>query len=268
MFTTNDETKIEGTKTCLKCNNCNKKFISLEQAEIHAARTLHDDFVEAAYELEELENEEVIKEPVILSEEEKVARLAELRAKLALKKANREKELKQTESLRRASSKELEQIKRDLQAKQMKKLAEERRMEKIMDKKRREEIKKQIEEDRNNKKAQIEAEKAKLLASTSTSNEQEFVNKNEPEQFKSSNCGSARIQVKVSSLNLALKFTFDSPSTQTLKDLKERIKLECPTIKAVNEFMGTFPTRHFGEADNECSLNELGLAPSATLILK
>lgn len=258
-------------KTCLKCNDCGKKFHSLEQAELHAARTLHDDFVEAAYELDELEKEDlatVITEPVTLTDEQKTARLEELRAKLALKRAARAKELQQTESLRRASSKELEQIKRDLQAKEMKKLAEERRMDKIMDKKRREEIKKQIEEDRNNKKAQIAAEKAKLMKSNEDENEDVVViNNNEPEQLKTLS-SSSRIQVKLPMPYPTLKLTFDSPCTQTLKDLKDKIKANCPDIKSIKELMGTFPTRSFGEKDDECSLSELGLIPSATLILK
>ena len=38
-------------KICLMCNACKKKFSNLEQAELHAARTLHvcDDFIEAQF---------------------------------------------------------------------------------------------------------------------------------------------------------------------------------------------------------------------------
>ena len=59
------------------CSSCKKKFSSLEQAELHAARTLHDDFVEAKIE-NESEYEIVPSEPVkILTEELKEARLSE-----------------------------------------------------------------------------------------------------------------------------------------------------------------------------------------------
>lgn len=257
-------------KTCLMCNACKKKFSNLEQAELHAARTLHDDFVEAQIE-NESEYEILPIEPVkVLSEEEKAARLTELRAKLAIKRAAREKEAKESEGLRKASAKELEQIKRDMQAKEMKHLAEERRQEKIADKKRREEIIRQIEEDRENKKRQIEAEKAKLAGSSAVDCEPVVVVVDSvPIASHSASC--ARIQIKLPAPNPPLKLTFDAPSTQTLRDLKDRIKLECPAgvIKTPSvELMQTFPTRMFGNADDACTLSELGLAPSASLILK
>lgn len=260
-------------KTCLMCNACKKKFTTLEQAELHAARTSHDDFVEAAYEAAELDAE-TCNEPVPeLTKEQKAARLEELRAKLALKKAAKEKEAKEAETLRKASAKELDQVRREMQAKEMKKLAEERRLEKIADKKRREEIKLQIEEDRINKKRQIEAEKAKLAAVGDITNHNivaSAVMTDAPvaASTNSSSSSSARIQVRLPAPNPPLKLTFDSPATQTLKDLKARIKAECPAVKAIDELIQTFPTRVFGKAEDGCTLNELGLAPSASLILK
>lgn len=262
-----DETS--GKKTCLMCNACKKKFSTLEQAEVHAARTLHDDFSEAPYEnVEDLTAEETTAtEPIVMTEEQKAARLAELRAKLAIKKAEREKEGKEAEVLRKASAKELEQIRREMQAKEMKKLAEERRLEKIADKKRREEIKKQIEEDRINKKNQIEAEKAKAAMSVDNQNDEVVIAPVNQEPTKI-NSTSARIQIKLPAPSAPLKLTFDSPSTQTLKDLKDRIRAEYSAARPQMELMQTFPTRVFGAAEDECTLNELGLAPSASLILK
>ena len=262
----------ESKNTCLMCNACKKKFSTLEQAEVHAARTLHDDFVEALYEIEELTSEETAtNEPApVLTEEEKTARLAELRAKLAIKKSEREKEIKEAEVLRKTSTKELEQIRREMQAKEMKQLAEERRMEKIADKKRREEIKKQIEEDRINKKKQIEAEKAKNNGICSEIAKDDVVIVPINQEPVQTNSTSARIQIKLPSPNAPLKLSFDSPSTQTLKDLKDRIKAEYPTAPAPSqmELVQTFPTRVFGAGDDGCTLNELGLSPSASLILK
>ena len=228
------------------CSSCKKKFSSLEQAELHAARTLHDDFVEAKIE-NESEYEIVPSEPVkILTEEQKEARLSELRAKLALKRAAREKEAKEAEVLRKASTKELEQIRRELQAK---------------------EIKMRIEEDRENKKRQIEAEKAKLT--DVSDNVEKVLIESVPMSQNPTTSTSARIQIKLPAPNPPLKLTFDSPTTQTLKDLKERIKSECPSIKTSSfELMQTFPTRILGKDDDGTSLSELGLAPSASLILK
>lgn len=261
----------ESKKTCLMCNACKKKFSTLEQAEVHAARTFHDDFSESPYENGEALTAEETKttaaEPVVLTEEQKAARLAELRAKLAIKKAEREKEAKEAEVLRKASAKELEQVRREMQAKEMKKLAEERRLEKIADKKRREEIKKQIEEDRINKKNQIEAEKAKTAISVDNQMDEVVIAPVYQESTKI-NSNFARIQIKLPSPSAPLKLTFDSPSTQTLKDLKDRIKAEYSAARPQMELMQTFPTRVFGAAEDDCTLNELGLAPSASLILK
>lgn len=256
-------------KTCLMCNACKKKFSTLELAEVHAARTLHDDFAEAPYETEELTSEETAEPPVVLNEEQKAARLAELRAKLAIKRAEREKEVKEAEVLRKASSKELEQIRREMQVKEMKKFAEEQRLEKLADKKRREDIKKQIEEDRINKKKQIEAEKAKKVAENNVEiGKDEVVIIPVDQEPAKTNSTSARIQVKLPAPNGPLKLTFDSPATQTLKDLKLRIKEEYPAARSPMELIQTFPTRVFDADDDGCSLNDLGLSPSASLILK
>lgn len=264
-----NEPETKTAKTCLKCNSCNKKFMKLEQAELHAARTLHEDFEEAAYEETELEAEAESEPIKVLTEEEKTARLEELRAKLAVKRAAREKELKETEVLRKTSSRELEQIRRDMQAKEMKRLAEERRQEKVADRKRREEIKRQIEEDRANKKAQIEAEKAKAMGVN-----QDIIMTSSAvvDSIEStSNCAStcARIQIKLPPPNPPMKLTFSSPSTETFKDLKLRIQAESSgSVRSVGELIQTFPTRVFSKEDDDKTLNELGLAPSATLILK
>ena len=59
----------------LVCNDCGKKFRSQAQAEFHASKTEHTDFSESTEEI------------APLTEEEKKARLQELREKLAAKRA-------------------------------------------------------------------------------------------------------------------------------------------------------------------------------------
>ena len=59
----------------LVCNECGKKFRSQAQAEFHASKTEHTDFSESTEEV------------APLKEEEKKARLQELREKLAAKRA-------------------------------------------------------------------------------------------------------------------------------------------------------------------------------------
>lgn len=57
------------------CNECGKKFRSQAQAEFHASKTEHVDFAESTEEI------------APLTEEQKKARLQELREKLAVKRA-------------------------------------------------------------------------------------------------------------------------------------------------------------------------------------
>lgn len=59
----------------LVCNECGKKFRSQAQAEFHASKTEHTDFSESTEEI------------APLTDEEKKARLQELREKLAAKRA-------------------------------------------------------------------------------------------------------------------------------------------------------------------------------------
>jgi hypothetical protein len=250
-------------KTCLKCNQCGKKFSEIEQAELHAARTKHDDFQEALFEVGELF--EVSSEPVIpLNEEEKAQKLAQLREKVALKRAAREKEVYATELKRRTDAKELEQIRRELELKEMKKLAEERRQDKIKERQLREEIKRQIEEDRKSKKANEEAERAlRNAASAATEN----VVISAPSVVPTIAADHARIQVRMPPPAQPLKFAFDSPKTETLADLKAKIS-ESIGGKSVGDLLQTFPTRTLSAADDKKTLFELGLCPSASLSMK
>ena len=253
------------SKTCLKCNQCGKKFSAIEQAEMHASRTGHDDFQESH--LEAGESFEVSSEPVkVLTEEEKAAKLEELRAKVAAKRAAREKELAEMELKRKTEAKELEQVRRELELKEMKKIAEERRQEKIMDRKLREDIKRQIEEDRLNKKAAEEAEKALRRAEASGAQESVVIAPN-AHIVSSGNADHARIQIRLPPPQPALKFTFDSPKTTTLAELKQKIA-EAIGKSSCGDLFQTVPPRTFTSADDGKTLFELELCPSASLLLK
>ncbi len=250
-------------KTCLKCNQCGKKFSEIEQAELHAAHTKHDDFQEAV--LESGEEVEVSSEPVKpLTAEEKAQKLAELREKVVQKRAAREKEAREAELKRRTDVRELEQIRRELELKEMKKLAEERRQDKIKERQLREEIKRQIEEDRKNKKAAEEAERA-LRNATPGATENVVIAPTPVTPTISAD--NARIQVKLPPPAQALKFSFDSPKTTTLADLKAKIS-EAIGGKPVGELLQTFPTRTLSAAEDEKSLFDLCLCPSASLSMK
>ena len=210
---------------------------------------------------------EVSLEPVKpLTEEEKAQKLAELREKVALKRAAREKEAREAELKRRIDAKELEEIRRELELKEMKKLAEERRQEKIRDRQAREEIKRQIEEDRKNKKAAEEAERA-IRNSQPGAVETVVIPSTATMTPPNNAVDHARIQVRLPPPAQPLKFSFDNPKTATFADLKARIS-EALGGQKVGNLLQTFPTRTITSADDASTLYDLGLCPSASLSLK
>ena len=99
-----------------------------------------------------------------MTEEEKAAKLADLRAKLAEKRAKKNvldaEEAKANEALRRKAGKDAGKIRDDLQAKETIKNAERARLDKLEDAKARAEIKRKIEEDKAERRARAEKEKA------------------------------------------------------------------------------------------------------------
>jgi len=73
-----EQTELPGTAASLKCSDCGKLFSTPERAQFHASRTQHENFEEST---------EVIQP---LTEDEKKAKLAELREKLTAKRAAQE----------------------------------------------------------------------------------------------------------------------------------------------------------------------------------
>ena len=109
----------------LVCNECGKLFRGTAQAEFHASKSGHQDFAESTEEIKPL------------TEEEKAAKLAELREKAAARKAaqtDQEKiEQKRNEQISRKKTKETEDLKEQLRAKEQIKEAEKKRAEKQAD---------------------------------------------------------------------------------------------------------------------------------------
>lgn len=94
----------------LVCNDCGRKLRSHAQAEFHATKTQHMNFSESTEEI------------APLTDEEKKAKLEELRKKLAEKRAGGSEQdkidKKKNEEIRRKSTKETQDIKEDLKKKE------------------------------------------------------------------------------------------------------------------------------------------------------
>ncbi|ORE05120.1 hypothetical protein BCV72DRAFT_256959 [Rhizopus microsporus var. microsporus] len=239
----------EQTASSLICNDCQKLFRDATGAERHAARTGHQNFAEST---------EVIKP---LTEEEKKQKLAELRSRMAEKRAIREAqeaaERKEAERIRRKAGKDIIAAKEELQAKEIKKAFEMKKKEKELDRIAKAKVKAQIEADKKERAAkreaakQSQAEAAAAPAATSTS--QPAVKKE---------YGEKRLQIRIPGMNPVIN-TFSA--TSTLSEVYSFLQSQGCT----NPFTlsTTFPRKTFGEEDKERTLKELNLVPSAALIL-
>ncbi|KAG1177066.1 hypothetical protein G6F70_005303 [Rhizopus microsporus] len=239
----------EQTASSLICNDCQKLFRDATGAERHAARTGHQNFAEST---------EVIKP---LTEEEKKQKLAELRSRMAEKRAIREAqeaaERREAERIRRKAGKEISAAKEELQAKEIKQAFEMKKKEKELDRIAKAKVKAQIEADKRERAAkreaakQSQAESAPAPAATSTS---------QPAVKKEYN--DARLQIRIPGMSPVTN-TFSA--TSTLSEVYSFLQSQGCT----NPFTlsTTFPRKTFGEEDKEKTLKELNLVPSAALIL-
>lgn len=129
------------------CNDCQKLFRDAAGAERHATRTGHQNFSEST---------EAIKP---LTEEEKLEKLAELKARMMAKRAAREQqeieERKQAEKIRRKAGQEITNAKEALEAKEIKKALDMKKREKEQEKIAKAKIKAQIEQDRKERAAKV-----------------------------------------------------------------------------------------------------------------
>lgn len=129
-----------GEAGSLKCDDCGKLFKTSAHAEFHATRSGHQNFSEST---------EVI---AALTEAEKTAKLAELKAKLAAKRAVQAKEdiaaAKANELIKRKSGAEAREAREKLEQQQMLKDIAQKKRDKQADKAALDAIRRQVEEDR------------------------------------------------------------------------------------------------------------------------
>lgn len=136
----------------LVCNECGKKMRGVAEAEYHATKSGHSDFSESVEEIKPL------------TEEEKKQRLAELREKMAAKKAAQAEQdkidAKKNELINRKKTKETEDLKEQLKAKEQIKDAEKKRKERQDDIAAKKKIQAQIAADKEERRLKAERDRA------------------------------------------------------------------------------------------------------------
>ncbi|KAI5120942.1 hypothetical protein M0805_001647 [Coniferiporia weirii] len=246
----------------IKCTQCGKTFKNADFANFHAEKSGHDQF------------EESVEEIKPLTDEERAQKLAELRAKLAEKRAVKSvKELEEqraNEAIRRKAGKDAGSIREDLKAKEAMKAAEQLRKEKLDDARAREEIRRKIEQDKAERRER--AEREKLLREGGGAPVVATPAPPAPAASTSSGAGSAGRDYKETRLQIRLAsggkpYVTALPSESTLREVAEYLAAQTLSVDVDTvTFAMHYPRKQFARTDFSKTLRELGLTPSAVLI--
>jgi len=235
----------------MKCSECGKLFKSEEEVQFHAAKTNHVSFEESTDEVKPL------------SEEEKKARMESLQQKLLEKRATEEEmEKKQTielEKNRRRHGQDIQEAKKRLADKEMQEIAEDRRRQKQEDRLAKQRVLEQIQADRDAKKRQLEGRSAA-----------EETPKREPEKVEPPpvrNYDECKIQFRFPNGQTKMQ-TFQAKEPLSAVRLYAMLnRTDGMPPDTPMRLMQNFPHRVFTDEDMEKPISELGLAPSAVLIV-
>lgn len=247
--------QVGETARSLVCNDCGKKFRSTAQAEFHATKTEHQDFSESTEEI------------APLTEEEKKQKLADLKEKLAEKRAVQSEQdkidKKRNEEINRKKTKESQDIKEQLKMKESIKEAELKRKEKAADVEAKRRIQAKIAADKEERRLKNEREKAQragqALPPVTTAAP-------EPTPAATSKPASAytetRLRLQTANGNFMKTFPVDTTLFEVAAALTEESGME------VESFTQTFPRKVFNNEFFGETLKDLKMVPSASLIVK
>jgi len=236
------------------CKDCGKKLRSMNQVQFHAEKSGHENFEESAEEI------------APLTEEEKKARLEELRGALAEKRAKQalvdKEEAKKNEKIRMKSTKEVAIIKEDLEKKERLKEAAAKRQEKLNDIAAKKRIQEKIAADKEERR--LKAEKAKA----------EREGRAPPAEVapvaaapSASRPATTHTEARLRLQTAAGVLTKTYPADTTLFEVAQAIQGEIGS--PVTSFTMNYPKKEFsGSVDFGKTVKEAGLVPSAVLIVK
>ncbi|KGO68475.1 Ubiquitin-associated/translation elongation factor EF1B, N-terminal, eukaryote [Penicillium italicum] len=240
----------------LVCNECDKKFRGQSQAEFHASKSGHVDFAESTEEI------------APLTEEQKKQRLTELREKLAAKRAGLSEQdkidKKKNEEIRRKSTKESQDAKEELERKQLLKEAAKKKKEKQDEIDAKKRIKAKIEADKEERRLKAEKQRAERagLAPPQPAASPAPTSSGPATSKPASAYTETRLRFQSSKGNILKTLPVDTTLFEVAAALREHDGIE------VQSFVQTFPKKVF---DNEFfgeTLKELGLVPSASLVIQ
>ncbi|KAG6090433.1 hypothetical protein E4U30_002930 [Claviceps sp. LM220 group G6] len=248
-----------GNARSLVCNECGKRFRNHDLATFHATKTEHTDFSESTEEI------------APLTEEQKKAKLDELRERLKAKRSVQSEQDKEdarrNEQIRQKSTKESHDLKEELARKEQIKEATRKRQEKQDDLDAKKRIKAKIEADKAERRRKAEEAKAAREGRAPNSDVGASAAPapapaSAPARPKADH-SQAKLRLQMPSGNLIKTLTAET----TLFELAQQVQQE--TGLTVSTFATTFPRQVFeGHTDMSKTLKEAGLVPSAVLIVK
>jgi len=242
----------------VKCDECGKLFKSTVEIEFHAVKSGHQSFSEST---------EAVKP---LTEEEKREKVRKLEEKIKLRRMTKEAEEKreqiEKEKARRRTGQEIIESKKRLEDEEMKRIAEQRRKEKMEEKLARQRVLEQIERDK-------EARKIKFGMAAASSAEPPTLPSRSPVVPPMAGSDSDAAKKEYTHSKLQIRLTNGEILTQSFGSKEElaavRVFIQMNRTDGSGPFnlMTSFPKKLFTEEDMEKPLYQLGLVPSAVLIL-
>ncbi|KAK8202792.1 ubiquitin-related domain-containing protein [Phyllosticta capitalensis] len=234
----------------MRCADCGKTFRTQGEVQFHANKSGHSNFEESTEEIKPL------------TEEEKKAKLEDLRAKLAAKRAGQAEQDKldkqKNDEIRRKATKETQDAKEALQAKERIKEAQAKRREKQEEIEARKRVQAQIEEQKAERRRKAEAEKAARLGQAPP----EAAPAAAPAPPKPS-AAYTEARLRLQTANGTVQKTL--PVETTLFEVAHQLQEEKGIT--VTNFTQTFPKKVFDSTDFGMTLKEAGMVPSAALIV-
>ncbi|KAB5525612.1 UBA/TS-N domain-containing protein [Coniochaeta sp. 2T2.1] len=240
----------------LVCNDCGKRFKNEALASYHASKTDHTDFSESTEEI------------APLTEEQKAAKLEELRERLAAKRAAQaekdKEEHKRNEQIRMKSTKETQDLKEELKRKEQLKEVEKKKAEKAADLEAKRRIKAKIEADKEERRRKAEEAKAAREGRAPAQAAAPAPAAPTPAAARpAANHTEARLRLQTSTGNVLKTFPADTTLFEVAQALESEHQLK------VESFSTTFPRKTWSQGmDFGQTLKEAGCVPSAVLIVK
>ncbi|KAJ5711612.1 hypothetical protein N7488_005768 [Penicillium malachiteum] len=232
----------------LVCNDCGKKFRSHAQAEYHASKTQHVDFSESTEEI------------APLTEEQKKQRLTELRERLAAKRAVQSEQ----DKVDQKRNEDNQTAKEELERKQMAKEAAAKKREKQEEIEAKKRIRAKIEADKEERRLRAERERAERagVAPPQAAPAPAATASGPVASKPASAYTESRLRFQTSKGNIMKTLPVETTLFEVAAALKSEDGID------VQSFSQNFPRKVFNAEFFGETLKELGLTPSASLIVQ